>query len=664
MKLQSLLAAMLYCRADQLPFSYDLGKIPGWFINDYLKFMLSSPTLFFEKGEADNYFRFMHEWVSYLHNNIFANPESKFWQEIGWAFTHNANFIPLYFNTANLKDIYSKRADIIEFVLKVRGAQIDYVFPKPSSERRKIRIGILTKHFGPMTETFSTLPYFEYLDRSQFDIFLYASNLNGNPLEQYCQSRADKLIQLPNDLPTQVHAIRSDNLDILLIATNVSAVTHPITLLATHRLARIQIATFNSPMTTGIRSIDYYIAGSFMEPEPEGQTHYREKLACIEGAGACFSYTFEPYTPTIQAARNNFGIPEQAVVFISSANFFKLIPELREIWAKIMAGVPNAVLVLMPFGPSWTNSYPAESFIRNMHAVFEKYAVNANRLKVLPSFPSRADVKEVLKLGDIYLDSYPYAGTTSLVDPLEVGVPAIAWEGKTLRSRMGGAVLRAISVPDLIVNNEASYIQLATELGKNSQLRRQYRDQIARNMANNPPFLDSRTFSAKIGNLFKQLFEEYQSMTAISSPKPVLSPEFLNLLIGCANLYDIDPSNASMVSQLRTIRRQLADFWINTPADQLKNVYQGELLRGQRAILGSGFKKEPLNPDEGLFLQQVIAELNQKAAANPADALNYLLAAMLYLLPDKLKIGNAQNTLPGWLIGDYEKFFSSSSESL
>jgi len=96
----------------------------------------------------------------------------------------------------------------------------------------------------------------------------------------------------------------------------------------------------------------------------------------------------------------------------------------------------------------------------------------------------------------------------------------------------------------------------------------------------------------------------------------------------------------------------------------LKNVDQGELLRGQRAILGSGFKKEPLNPDEGLFLQQVIAELNQKAAANPADALNYLLAAMLYLLPDKLKIGNAQNTLPGWLIGDYEKFFSSSSESL
>jgi hypothetical protein len=49
--------------------------------------------------------------------------------------------------------------------------------------------------------------------------------------------------------------------------------------------------------------------------------------------------------------------------------------------------------------------------------------------------------------------------------------------------------------------------------------------------------------------------------------------------------------------------------------------------------------------------------LNQKAAANQADSLKYLLAAMLYLLPDNLKIGNARNSLPGWAIGDYEKYF-------
>ena len=664
MKLQSLLAAMLYCRADQLPFSYDLGKIPGWFINDYLKFMLSSPTLFFEKGEADNYFRFMHEWVSYLHNNIFANPESKFWQEIGWAFTHNANFIPLYFNTANLKDIYSKRADIMDYVLKIKGFAVDYTFPPRPAHRTKIRLGILSNHFSPQTETYAAIPVFEHIDRTQFELILYTLRITGHPLEQYCQSRADRLVKLPDDLQSQIQAIRADDPDILLIGSNVTAVTHAVSMLALHRLARIQLTSINSPCSTGMRNMDYYIGGTFSAPVRNMQDQYREKLVNIDGSALCFCFPYPNPPPVVNPSRAEWGATAQTTVFVSGANFFKIIPELRETWAKIIANVPDSVLLLYPFNPNWTHTYPETAFADQMNAVFSQYGIASHRLIIIKALPGNEDIRAYLKLSDVYLDSFPYGGATSLLDPLSVNLPTLVMEGNALRFRQPSAMLKELQLPELVTTDEASYIQLATELGKNPQLRRQYRDQIARNMANNPPFLDSRTFSAKIGNLFKQLFEEYQSMTAISSPKPVLSPEFLNLLIGCANLYDIDPSNASMVSQLRTIRRQLADFWINTPADQLKNVYQGELLRGQRAILGSGFKKEPLNPDEGLFLQQVIAELNQKAAANPADALNYLLAAMLYLLPDKLKIGNAQNTLPGWLIGDYEKFFSSTSESL
>jgi len=37
--------------------------------------------------------------------------------------------------------------------------------------------------------------------------------------------------------------------------------------------------------------------------------------------------------------------------------------------------------------------------------------------------------------------------------------------------------------------------------------------------------------------------------------------------------------------------------------------------------------------------------------------MNYLLAAMLYLPSDRLKIENAETTLPRWLIEDYKKFF-------
>ncbi|MEG4249229.1 FkbM family methyltransferase [Microcoleus sp. Pol10D4] len=653
-----LLAAALYRRADQLLLNYENAAIPNWFVNDYLKFMFAAPTLFQEIGEADNYCRYVQGWVSYLHSNIFKNQNSKVWQDIAWFFTQCANFIPLYFNSKNLKDIYTKRADIIEYALKNRGAAIDCIFPARPANRPKIRVGVLTKHFGAMTETFATLPAFEYLNREQFEIILYALNLDGNKLEQYCQSRADRLVKLSNDLPSQVQTIRADDLDILLIATNITAVAHPISLLALHRLARVQTTCFNSPVTTGIRQIDYYIAGKLMEPAPEGQEHYREELATIDGPGCCFSYTLEPYTPNINFTRNSIGISEESVVFISSANLYKLVPELRETWAKIMAAVPNSVLFLMPFGPSWTNHYPGGAFVNNMKAVFAKYGIESNRLRVLKSFPNRADVKEVLKLGDVYLDSYPYAGTTSLVDPLEVGLPTVVRDGDTLRSRMGAAVVRSLSMPDLIANSEASYIQLAVTLGTNPQLRQQKRQEIQQKMQANPACFDSVAYSGAIGKLFQELFGKWQTSHLEASrslqdsiPK---QPDLGEMLSNAVKLYQRNSSNISAISELRQIRKQIADFWLNVPAENLETAYKSASGNSYKILLKSDFQRQPMIESEQIFLQQ-LTQIS-KGLVHP-KAVNALLAAMLYFPPETMRIPDARNRLPHWLIGDYEQVF-------
>ncbi len=657
-----LLAAALYRRADQLLLKYENAAIPNWFVNDYLKFMFTAPTLFQELGEADNYCHYVQGWVSYVHRNIFQNQNSQVWQEIAWFFTQTANFIPLYFNSENLKEIYRKRADIIEFAMKNRGAAIDCIFPARSANRQKIRVGVLTKHFGAMTETFATLPAFEYLNREQFEIILYAINLDGNKLEQYCQSRADRLVQLSKDLQSQVQEIRADDLDILLIATNITAVTHPISLLALHRLARVQTTCFNSPVTTGMRHIDYYIAGKLMEPAIEGRAHYREELATLEGLGCCFSYTLEPYTSNIQMTRNSLGISEESVVFISSANLYKLVPELRETWAKILAAVPNSLLFLMPFGPSWTNHYPGAAFVNNMQGVFAKYGVESQRLRVLKTFPNRADVKEVLKLGDVYLDSYPYAGTTSLVDPLEVGLPTVVRDGDTLRSRMGAAVVRSLLMPDLIAHDEASYIQLAVTLGTNPQLRQQKRQEIQQKMQGNPACFDSVAYSGAIGKLFQELFSKWQSSHLEASrslqdsiPK---QPDLSEKLSNNVQLYQRNSSNISAISQLRQIRKQIADLWLNIPAENLEATYKSAPGKSYQILLKSGFQHQAMMESEQIFLQQ-LTQIS-KGLVHP-KAVNALLAAMLYFPPETMRIPDARNRLPHWLIGDYEQVFETES---
>jgi len=198
-----------------------------------------------------------------------------------------------------------------------------------------------------------------------------------------------------------------------------------------------------------------------------------------------------------------------ATFFQFVANVYKIIPELVESWAKVLSNIPNSILLLYPFAPSWSNSYPKEPFVKHLQLILEKYNVKAERLVIVESLATRADVKECLKLVDVYLDSYPYTGSNSNVDPLELGLPVIVIEGNSMRTRQGAAILRSIGLDDLVVQDEESYINLAVKLGTDEKLRSQCREQILEKMANNPPFLDSRSYSAQIGDILKQLFEKH-----------------------------------------------------------------------------------------------------------------------------------------------------------
>ncbi|MCC3406143.1 MAG: methyltransferase domain-containing protein [Microcoleus sp. PH2017_10_PVI_O_A] len=512
-----LLAAMLYKPAAQLPLLYEIPRIPQWLLNNYLTFMFEYPRLFQEVGEADGYYHYAKKWVDYLHQNIFSNQESQLWQDVAVCFYKLANFIPIYFNSQNLKDICKKRAEILEFVLKIGGHQIDWDFPERLPERNKIRLGILAAHFQPQTETFATLPVYKHLNRDLFEIILYTVQAGNHRLERYCGGHADAMVLLPQDLPSQVQTIRDGDLDVILIATNVTAGANSIAWLALHRLARIQIANVCSCITTGMRHVDYYVSGLFSEPENDPQQHYTETLLALDGSAHCYDFaTEEQLTATLSVNRENLGIAEDTVVYISGSNFYKITPEVEAVWTKIVASTPNSKLVLYPFNPNWSSNYAVAAFQKRLAASFARYGLSEEQLIILDCVPNRADVLERLKLGDVYLDSYPFAGATSLLDPLTIGLPTVAMGGSTFRSRVGLALLKELQVDELIAENEESYIELAIALGTNRELRQQKSYLIEQRMQSNPKFLDSRTYSAKMGTLFQELFRSQQA-TSLSN---------------------------------------------------------------------------------------------------------------------------------------------------
>lgn len=503
--LQYFLGAMLYRRADKLPINFNRIAVPQWFLNEFLEFIFYLPTYFQELGEAENYADYMEQLVDLIHGIIMKNPDSQIWQQIAKWFADLVNFMPLYFTDRNLKSIYQKRAAILAYLLEKDGHKLDCQLPARPSDRHKIRLGVLKVNLAPVSETFTTIPVFEYLDRDKFEVILYLLEITGESIEKYCQSRVDKLVKLPDKLSERVELIRGDNVDILFVGSIVTNAAQEIILLSLHRLGRVQVTYFASPVTTGIRNMDYYISGTLTEGS-ESRSHYSEELVKMEGTGFCFNYELLPQESRMEFSRQRLGIPEEATVFASGANMSKVIPEVRESWAKIIAAVPNAALLLYPFGGGWSDNGSKTAFINNIYARFEKYGVERRRLIVLNSLPGRAEVKEVLKLADVYLDSYPFGGANSMVDPLEVGVATVAMEGKSLRSRQGAAMLRELEMFDLIAVGEESYIKLSVRLGSDRSLREEKAREIGERMRRSgPKFPDSCAYSAQMGAIFEEL---------------------------------------------------------------------------------------------------------------------------------------------------------------
>ncbi|WP_293331574.1 glycosyltransferase [Microcoleus sp. CAWBG58] len=501
-KMPYCLAAMLYREAYQLPLEYKDSAIPQWFFDDFLKFLFQSPNCFQQMGDVERYSEYFQDLIEYVAANIAGFPNAGVWCYVAAFIAKSVSFQALYLSDANLLNVLSQRADILEFYLQKIGCDINWNFAPRVSKPIKVRLGILLDKISAESETWAAIPSFEYLDRNKFEVIAYSFGVEDEQLVKYCESCADKLVRLPANLPQQVQEIRSHDLDILLITTNIADTSGPSALLCLHRLARVQMAAAASTRaTTAARNIDCLIVGDLALPADAAE--YREKLITLEGSGVCFSYPVELAPATVEPTRSSWGATNESVVFISCARAGTIIPELRETWAKIIAGVPNSILVLYPFR-SRTEDYPTVPFYHQIRSTFGEFGIDKKQLVVIRALSNRADCIKCLELADIYLDSYPYSDAGSLAEPLLAGLPVVARKGQKTRSGLFAAVLEELQLPELVAHSENSYIEMSTALGTNPEMRRRYRDRIQQTMAANPKILDSRAYSHQIGKLFER----------------------------------------------------------------------------------------------------------------------------------------------------------------
>jgi len=501
-----LLAGVLLVPAWQWPNAPLLQAVPAWLRPDYVAWLFAAPLGFAAIGHAEAYAAHTLRRLEELERWVNRGPGATAEAAVLEVFANQTSVIPLYFSVGNLRRHAEVRGRLLARICRLPGEDCDAT---PTSRAgRRLRVGIVNRHFGPQTETYTTLPTFEQLDPERFEVILFTHLSRDSQLEGFCRQHAADFQLLPEDLEGQLAMLRAAALDVVVFGTNLTAVFNEVTRLALHRVAPLQVVNNSSCITSGLPEVDLYVSGTLTETAGAA-ADFSERLGLLPGPAHAFDYEADRQPPQAEVTRAKFGLPEDAFVFVSAANYFKIIPEMQHAWARLLAAVPGSRLLLHPFNHNWLSVYPVARFRAEFSRVLERHGVEASRLAISTEhFPSRTDVKTLLGLGNAYLDTFPFGGVNSLVDPLELGLPVVVWEGQPFRSRMGGALLRTLDLSELIATNEADYQAIAVKLATDAGHREGFGARIRERMERTPVFLDPLAASEAFGDLVETAYDE------------------------------------------------------------------------------------------------------------------------------------------------------------
>jgi len=328
----------------------------------------------------------------------------------------------------------------------------------------KIRVGFVSPNFRFHSDYKMLLRgWISQIDKNQFEIYAYSlkdvRDAYTDEIEQYCyQFKMGK-----HSVEEWRSIISNDNLDALIYSeVGLNNLTMP---LAGVRLAPVQCTTWGNPITSGLRTMDYFF-GSELAESPEADKHYSEKLVRLP----FISTHFKPLTKEVpDISRKEFGLDKDDIVFLCAQPFMKYQMNMDKVFARIATGVAKSKFIF--FNASFPKSVE-NIFRKRLTNHFSKVGiVFEEKVVILPrQNPSR--FQAIARICDIFLDSFGFSGGTSTMETAVCnGLPIVTRPGSYMRGRQSLGILRGLGIQETIAADFEEYIQIAVRLGLDSQWR-------------------------------------------------------------------------------------------------------------------------------------------------------------------------------------------------
>jgi hypothetical protein len=228
--------------------------------------------------------------------------------------------------------------------------------------------------------------------------------------------------------------------------------------LGAQRLAPRQYALWGHPVTTGLPTLDGFLAPDAMERD-DTQADYVEPLLRLPGLGCDFDWP-----PPLPPAPRREGDP---VVLRVAQSIHKLTPRHDALFARILAAVPGARLQLSP----GTDPAALAALRARMQSALHAAGVrDPDALSITPFQPGEAWA-QALAGTDLNLDTTGFSGGITSFELLWHGIPTVTLPGRTLRSRQTLALLRLLELDELVARDADDYVRIAVDLAHSADRR-------------------------------------------------------------------------------------------------------------------------------------------------------------------------------------------------
>jgi protein O-GlcNAc transferase len=338
--------------------------------------------------------------------------------------------------------------------------------PRTDALRPRCRLGIASAHvFEHSVFAAIVQGWLRCLDRTRFEIHVFSLGIKRDSMTQMTRADVDHFDQEPRTVADWATLIEQRQLDALIFPeVGMDADTLA---LATLRLAPRQFASWGHPETTGMPTIDYYLSADGFEP-PDADDHYTEQLIRLPNLGV----HYQPYAVTPASVDfAQYGIPDNVPVFICPGTPFKYRPQDDEVLVDIARRLGRCAFIFF--------EHDKAELSRRLHArmaaAFRLAGLEPEQFLIWVPWLPRAAFLGLMRQADVYLDTIGFSGFNTVMQAVQVHLPAVTVEGRFMRGRLGSGILRRLGMPELIAATKTQYVDIAVTLAEDIAYRTRMR---------------------------------------------------------------------------------------------------------------------------------------------------------------------------------------------